>query len=216
VNWTDSQITASVQNCTYLPANGAFAASDFKRRRVDALTLKAFRLLCANFYTAFWCSITEHYYCGETHVYGYTTYIYSSGVATCPFYRFWLIYATADVADAYMFYRCFYSVFFLSLFFVFVFFRSVKNTRQPFSGTAERISIKLLPNDSGENVVSNIVPKWGLGPKIIFAGYIYTLRTWWWRLASDWELVCWLWHCAATAVALQRHERANAFNLVAN
>jgi len=34
----------------------------------------------------------------------------------------------------------------------------------------------------------------------------YTLRTWWWRLASDWELVCWLWHCAATAVALKRHE----------
>ena len=43
---------------------------------------------------------------------------------------------------------------------------------------------------------------------------IYTLRTWWWRLASDWELVCWLWHCAATAVALKRHERANTFNLV--
>jgi len=42
----------------------------------------------------------------------------------------------------------------------------------------------------------------------------YTLRTWWWRLASYWELACWLWHCAATAVALKRHERANAFNLV--
>jgi len=42
----------------------------------------------------------------------------------------------------------------------------------------------------------------------------YTLRTWWWRLASDWELVCWLWHCAAAAVALKNHERANAFNLV--
>jgi len=42
----------------------------------------------------------------------------------------------------------------------------------------------------------------------------YTLRTWWWRLASDWELVCWLWHCAATAVALKKHERVNAFNLV--
>jgi len=27
-------------------------------------------------------------------------------------------------------------------------------------------------------------------------------------------LVCWLWHCAATAVALQRHERVNAFKLV--
>jgi len=42
----------------------------------------------------------------------------------------------------------------------------------------------------------------------------YTLRTWWWRLASDWELVCWLWHCAATAKALERHERVNSFNLV--
>jgi len=27
-------------------------------------------------------------------------------------------------------------------------------------------------------------------------------------------LVCWLWYCAATAVALKRHERVNAFNLV--
>ena len=27
-------------------------------------------------------------------------------------------------------------------------------------------------------------------------------------------LVCWLWHCAATAVALQMHEGVNAFNLV--
>jgi len=31
--------------------------------------------------------------------------------------------------------------------------------------------MKLLPlNDSGENVVSNIVPKWGLGPRLIFWG----------------------------------------------
>ena len=27
-------------------------------------------------------------------------------------------------------------------------------------------------------------------------------------------LVCWLWHCAATAVVLKRHERVNAFYLV--
>jgi len=74
------------------------------------------------------------------------------------------IYATADEADAHMFYRCFFSVFF-------VFFPSVtKNTRQSFSGTAERNFMKLLPNDSGENVVSNIVPKWGLGPQLIFGG----------------------------------------------
>ena len=65
---------------------------------------------------------------------------------------------------------CFIDVFFMfSVFFVFVLFFFVrhKNTRQPFSGTAERIFIKLLPNDRGENVVSN-VPKWGLGPRLIF------------------------------------------------
>jgi len=68
-----------------------------------------------------------------------------------------------------MFYRCFF------LFSVFCFFPSVKRIPdiiQPFSGTAERIFMKLLPNDSGENknVVSNVVPKLGLGPKIIFWG----------------------------------------------
>jgi len=59
---------------------------------------------------------------------------------------------------------CFTDVFFL--------FFSVrhKNTRQLFSGTAERIFMKLLPNDSGENVVSNVVPEWGLGPPLIFWG----------------------------------------------
>jgi len=30
--------------------------------------------------------------------------------------------------------------------------------------------MKLSPNDSGENVVSNVVPKWGLGPQIILWG----------------------------------------------
>ena len=47
-------------------------------------------------------------------------------------YRF--IYATADEADAYMFYRCIFLFFFLCLFFVlFLFcFRPSKNTRQPF------------------------------------------------------------------------------------
>jgi len=42
--------------------------------------------------------------------------------------------------------------------------------RQPFSGTAERIFMKLLPNNSGENGVSIALPKWGLGPRIIFWG----------------------------------------------
>jgi len=68
-------------------------------------------------------------------------------------------------------------LFFFCLFFCF-FFCPSKNTRQPFSGMAERIFMKLLPNNSGENVVSNIVPKWGLGPQIIFFGAKnYTLRT---------------------------------------
>ena len=66
---------------------------------------------------------------------------------------------------------CFTDVCCLCFFlFFFVFFRSPQNTRQPFSGTAERIFMKLLTNDSGKNVVSNIVPKWGLGPPNNFIG----------------------------------------------
>jgi len=61
-----------------------------------------------------------------------------------------LFYATANEADAYMFYRCFFC------FFLFFSVRH-KNTRQPFSGTAEQILMKLLPNDSGESVVSNVM-----------------------------------------------------------
>jgi len=64
-----------------------------------------------------------------------------------------IFYATADEADVYMFYRCF-----------FVFSARHKNTRQPFSGTAERIFMKLLPNDSRENGVCIAVPKWGARP----------------------------------------------------
>ena len=45
-----------------------------------------------------------------------------------------------------MFYRCFFPFF------------PTKNTRQPFSGTAEQIFMKLLPNDTGENGVCNVVP----------------------------------------------------------
>jgi len=46
---------------------------------------------------------------------------------------FTIVYATADEADAYMFYKCFFLS--LSCFFLF-FFRPSKNTRQPFSETA--------------------------------------------------------------------------------
>ena len=76
--------------------------------------------------------------------------------------------------------------------------------------------MKLLPNGSGHNVVSNVVPKWGLGPRLIFGGLKTThcaLGGDAWRVTEN-NLVCWLWHCAATAVALKRHERVNAFNLV--
>jgi len=48
---------------------------------------------------------------------------------------------------------------FFCFFVFFCFFPSAKNMRQPFSGTAERIFMKLLPNDTGENGVSNAVPK---------------------------------------------------------
>ena len=54
---------------------------------------------------------------------------------------------------------CFTYVFFA--FFVFAFFPSATTMRQPFSGTPERIFMKLLPKDSGENGVFNVVPKWG-------------------------------------------------------
>ena len=67
------------------------------------------------------------------------------------------IYATADEAMRIRF----TNVFFLFLFVFFLFFVYSfrhKNTRQPFSGTAERIFMKLLPNDTGENGVSNVVP----------------------------------------------------------
>jgi len=61
----------------------------------------------------------------------------------CP-----LIYATADEADVTTrIGLCFTDVFFL---FFFAFSVRHKNTRQPFSGTAARIFMKLLPNDSGE------------------------------------------------------------------
>jgi len=74
---------------------------------------------------------------------------------------------------------CFTDVFFVFLLFSFFSVR-YKNTRQPFSGTAERIFVTLLPNDSGENGVCIAVPKWGLGLPINFLGAKnYTLRTWW-------------------------------------
>ena len=108
---------------------------------------------------------------------------------------------------------CFTDVFFC--FFLF-FFRPSQKNRQPFSGTAERIFMKLLPNDRKWSFQRRT--QMGLGPRLFLGAKNYTLHTWWWRLANYsknyFMLVCWLWHCAATAVALQMHEGVNAFNLV--
>ena len=84
-----------------------------------------------------------------------------------------------------MFYRCFF------LFFFSVFFRPPQNMRQPFSGTAKRIFVKLLPNDSGENGVSIAMPKWGLGPRLIFRGLktdIVLTGVAAWRMTQNWQL----------------------------
>ena len=92
------------------------------------------------------------------------------------------------------------------LFFLFsVFSVRHKNTRQPFSGTAERIFMKLLPNDSGENGVCIAIPKWRLGPPINFLGAKnYTLHTWWSRLANDSEKITLCWSTGYGTVQLQR------------
>jgi len=63
---------------------------------------------------------------------------------------------------------CFTDVFFAFCFLFF--FRPPQNMKQPFSGMAEQIFMKLLLNDTGENGVSNVIPKWGLGPQIIYGG----------------------------------------------
>ena len=117
---------------------------------------------------------------------------------------------------------CFTDVFFCFLFvfllFVFCFFPFA--TKIPDNRSRERL------NGFSWNLYQMIAGKWSLhrctqmgarppeSPINFLGAKNYTLCTWWWRLASDWELVCWLWHCAATAVVLKRHERVNAFNLV--
>ena len=71
-----------------------------------------------------------------------------------------------DEADAYMFYRHF--LFFFRFFVFFSFFPFA--TKILDNRSRERIFMKLLPNDSGENGVCIAVPKWGLGPRLIFWG----------------------------------------------
>jgi len=71
--------------------------------------------------------------------------------------------------------------------------------------------MKPLPNDSGEHgVCIAVLIFWGLKTTHCALGGDA------WRMSQKncFMLVCWLWHCAATAVALQMHERVNAFNLV--
>jgi len=78
-----------------------------------------------------------------------------------------LIYASAPLggANAYMFYSLFFCRRCPSA------TTKCINMRKPFSGTAERIFMKHLPNDRGENVLFNVVPKWGLGPQNNSGGY---------------------------------------------
>jgi len=63
---------------------------------------------------------------------------------------------------------CSFFCFFLFILF-FCFFPSVKNMRQPFSGTAERIFMKLLPNDRGECSLKRHAAAWRMLICVIYA-----------------------------------------------
>jgi len=63
-------------------------------------------------------------------------------------------------------------VIWLFFFCFFLFFFVRKNMRQPFSGTAERIFMKLIPNDTEKHVVWNVVPppgEWRMLTCVIYA-----------------------------------------------
>jgi len=53
---------------------------------------------------------------------------------------------------------CVYVLQMFFAFLIFLFFFRPSIIWQPFSGTAERIFVKLLPNDTGENGVCNVMP----------------------------------------------------------
>jgi len=119
-----------------------------------------------------------------------------------------IFYATADEADAYMFYRCFFLFFFC-------FFPFATKYQTTVLGNGWTDFHETFTKRQRAQCNFQRRTEMGARPPINFLGAKnYALRTWWWRLASDWELECWLWHCAATAVTLKRHERVNAFNLV--
>ena len=79
-------------------------------------------------------------------------------------------------ADAYMFYRCFFCFFSV---FLSVFFRPPQNMSQPFSGTAERIFMKLLQMTAGKMEFPSPYPNGGYRTPINFFGAKnYTVRAW--------------------------------------
>jgi len=60
---------------------------------------------------------------------------------------------------------------FFSVFFVFfLLFPSAKNMRQPFSGTAERIFMKLLPNDTGKMEFATSCRRLANDSELVYAG----------------------------------------------
>jgi len=79
--------------------------------------------------------------------------------------------------------------------------------RQPFSGTAKRIFMKLLPNDRGEWSFQRRT-QMGARPSNNFWGAKN------WKIAKNADLELAVLNFDCTADALKRHERENAFNLV--
>ena len=79
------------------------------------------------------------------------SHIITTGRAADASFRLSFGHFVCKGVDAYMFYRCFFG---------FSVCHKIWDNR-----SRERIFMKLLPNDSGENGVSIVVPKYGLGPK---------------------------------------------------
>jgi len=66
---------------------------------------------------------------------------------------------------------CFTDVFF-GFFWFFVFFCPPQNMRQPFSGTAERIFMKLLPNDTGKMEFPTSCRRLANVSELVYAGSV--------------------------------------------